>query len=89
MTKNSDFLFGQYHSYSKENSLRPYFKSGLGGLELCRNRVGTECEIESRIAHPTSILEAGMNFSSRIRLPSLFFYVKHLVNSSRGINAKE
>ncbi len=40
--------------------------------EPSRNKVGTECEIESPIAHSTSILGAGMDFSSRIRALSLF-----------------
>jgi hypothetical protein len=43
----------------------PFARSGLGCLELSRNKVGTECGIESLIAHVTSILDAGIDFSSR------------------------
>jgi hypothetical protein len=40
--------------------------------EPSRNQVGTECGIESPIAHSTSSLGAGIDFSSRIRVLSLF-----------------
>jgi hypothetical protein len=42
-----------------------------------RYQVGTECGVESSIAHETSILEAGIDFHL-VPEPSLSFYVYHL-----------
>ncbi len=40
--------------------------------EPSRSQAGIECGIEWPIAYETSILEAGIDFSSRIRAHSLF-----------------
>ncbi len=47
-------------SLNKPPIQRPYFRSGHGA----RNRVGTECGIESPIFHQTSILETRIDYSS-------------------------
>jgi hypothetical protein len=41
---------------------RPYFISGYGGQEQSRNQVGTNCGIESPVAHETLVLEAEIDF---------------------------
>ncbi len=51
---------------TKENSEHVAWGLILEGAMGARNRVGTklECRIESPISHETSILEAGIDFSS-------------------------
>jgi hypothetical protein len=44
---------------------------------VARNRVGTEYGIKSPVAHETSILEAGLDFSSIKCALSLSFSVYH------------
>ncbi len=56
----------------------PYFRSGHGGWEPNRNRVGAEYRIESPFAHDTSILQAGIDFHLIRCALSLSFRVYHL-----------
>ncbi len=53
----------------------------------CRHQDGTECGIESSFAHETSILEAGIDFSSSTYVLSLFLSVSLRNFHTGGIDA--
>jgi hypothetical protein len=60
-------------THPKISALRRHFRSGHGPKnEPCKNQIGIKCGIESPSAHETSVLEAGIDFSSSTCAPSLF-----------------
>ncbi len=62
------------HNVIKFQPRGPILEAAMGAM----NREGTECGIESPIAYETSILEAGIEFSSSTRALSFFLRKMHI-----------